>query len=162
MPDRSFGHERRRIASRSDNCHATADEVGHERVRRTTLEEPARVSWFTRQLQRKCYRRRYARACAPVLLVGSGAHGRDHTDDCTGGRDLGAVFHRMIFSRPRSSDPAPPRVTSRLPAQKLQWNLNDTSVSVRNSSYRAGAAATVHRPAPMIVVAMPSFIVDPA
>ena len=28
--------------------------------------------------------------------------------------------------------------------------------------YRAGAAATVHRPAPIIVVAMPSFIVDPA
>jgi hypothetical protein len=28
---RSFGRKGRRIASRSDNCHATADEVGHER-----------------------------------------------------------------------------------------------------------------------------------
>jgi hypothetical protein len=28
---RSFGRKRRRIASRSDNCHATADEVSHER-----------------------------------------------------------------------------------------------------------------------------------
>src|SRR5215831_20191632 len=28
---RSFGRERRRIASRSDNCYATAGEVGHER-----------------------------------------------------------------------------------------------------------------------------------
>jgi hypothetical protein len=28
---RSFGRKRRRIASRSDNGHATADEVGHER-----------------------------------------------------------------------------------------------------------------------------------
>jgi hypothetical protein len=27
---RSFGRKRRRIASRSDNCHATADEVAHE------------------------------------------------------------------------------------------------------------------------------------
>src|SRR5215831_11892647 len=28
---RSFGRERRRIASRSDNCYATAGEVGHKR-----------------------------------------------------------------------------------------------------------------------------------
>jgi hypothetical protein len=33
---------------------------------------------------------------------------------------------------------------------------------VHESSYRAGAVAAVHRPAPIIVVAMPPFIVDPA
>jgi hypothetical protein len=48
-----------------------------------------------RQLSGKRYRQRYARACAPILLVGSAAHGRDHTDDRTRGRDLGAVPHRM-------------------------------------------------------------------
>jgi len=35
------------------------------------------------------------RACAAILSVGSGAHGHDFTGDRTGGRDLGAVLHRM-------------------------------------------------------------------
>jgi len=38
---------------------------------------------------------RHARACAPILSVGSGAHSHDHTGDRTGGRDLGAGPHRM-------------------------------------------------------------------
>src|SRR5262249_5421462 len=41
----------------------------------------------------------------------------------------------------------------------LEW---PASVSVRNASDRAGGGATVQRPAPIIVVAMPAFIVDPA
>ena len=39
--------------------------------------------------------RRHARACAPILSVGSGAHSHDHTGDRTGGRDLGVVPRRM-------------------------------------------------------------------
>jgi len=41
------------------------------------------------------------RACAPILSVGSGAHGHDFTGDRTGGRDLGTVPHRMSFPPPR-------------------------------------------------------------
>src|SRR5262245_57479550 len=41
---------------------------------------------------------RHARACAPILSVGSGAHSHDHTGDRTGGRDLGAGPHRMSCS----------------------------------------------------------------
>src|SRR5262249_14442018 len=37
----------------------------------------------------------HARACAPILSVGSGDHSHDHTGDRTGGRDLGAGPHRM-------------------------------------------------------------------
>src|SRR5262249_55616329 len=53
----------------------------------------AYVNWFTRRGWRKRYRHRYARACAPILSVGSGAHSRDHAVDRTGGSDLGAVPH---------------------------------------------------------------------
>jgi hypothetical protein len=50
---------------------------------------------------------RHARACAPILSVGSRAHGHDYTGDRTGGRDLGTVPHRMSFPPPasRSGDP---------------------------------------------------------
>jgi len=40
------------------------------------------------------------RACAPILSVGSGAHGHDFTGDRSGSRDLGAVPHRMSFPPP--------------------------------------------------------------
>ena len=55
----------------------------------------AHVNWFTRRGWHKRYRRRHARACAPIWSVGSGAHSHDHTGDRTGGRDLGAVPRRM-------------------------------------------------------------------
>jgi len=55
------------------------------------------VNWFTRRGWHKRYRRRHARACAPILSVGSGAHSHDHTGDCTRGRDLGAVPRRMSW-----------------------------------------------------------------
>jgi hypothetical protein len=48
----------------------------------------------------KRYRHRHARACAPILSVGSGAHSRDHTGDRTGSRDSGAVPHRMSCPPP--------------------------------------------------------------
>ena len=54
----------------------------------------AHVNWFTQRGWRKRYRHRYARACAPILPVGSGANSRDHAVDRTGGSDLGAVPHR--------------------------------------------------------------------
>jgi hypothetical protein len=54
----------------------------------------AHVNWFTQRGWRKRYRHRYARACVPILSVGSGAHSRDHAVDRTGGSDLGAVPHR--------------------------------------------------------------------
>jgi len=44
---------------------------------------------------------RHARACAPILSVGSGAHSHDHTGDSTGGRDLGAVPHRLSWRAAR-------------------------------------------------------------
>ena len=53
------------------------------------------VNWLTRRGWYKRYRRRHARACAPILSVGCGAHSHDHTGDCTRGRDLGAVPRRM-------------------------------------------------------------------
>src|SRR6516165_1575059 len=60
----------------------------------------AYVNWFTRRGWRKRYRHRHARACAPILSLGSGAHSRDHAVDRTGGSDLGAVPHRMSFPPP--------------------------------------------------------------
>jgi hypothetical protein len=48
------------------------------------------------------------------------------------------------------------------PARESQTGgLFDHLVGARQH-YRAGAVANVHRPAPIIIVAMPSFIVDPA
>jgi hypothetical protein len=48
--------------------------------------------------------------------------------------------------------------------KKKRMRVSSTPLveNIRDSCYRAGAAATVHRPAPIIVVAMPSFIVEPA
>src|SRR6516164_764371 len=42
----------------------------------------------------------HARACAPILSVGSGAHSHDDTGDCTKGRDLGAGPHRLNCRSP--------------------------------------------------------------
>src|SRR5262249_31955741 len=50
---------------------------------------------------------RHARACAPILSVGSGAHGHDFTGDRTGGRDLGTVPYRMSFLPPAWPGPRP-------------------------------------------------------
>src|SRR5262249_6006250 len=41
---------------------------------------------------------RHARACAPILSVGSGAHSHDPTGDRTGGCDLGAGPYRMSWA----------------------------------------------------------------
>ena len=57
------------------------------------------VNWFTRRGWHKRYRRRHARACAPILFVGSGAHSHDPTGGRTGSRDLGAGPHRMSCRR---------------------------------------------------------------
>jgi hypothetical protein len=42
----------------------------------------------------------HARTSAPILSVESGAHSHDHTDGCTGIRDLGAGPHRMSWVTP--------------------------------------------------------------
>jgi len=57
----------------------------------------AHVNWFTQRGWHKRYRHQHARACAPILSVGPGAHSHHHTDDRTGGRDLGAVPRRMSW-----------------------------------------------------------------
>jgi hypothetical protein len=44
----------------------------------------------------KRYRHRHARARAPILSVGSGAHSPDHAGARTGDRDLGAVPHDRL------------------------------------------------------------------
>src|SRR5262249_61312986 len=54
----------------------------------------AHVNWFTQRGWRKRYRHRHARACPPILSLGSGGSGGDHAVDRTGGSDLGAVSHR--------------------------------------------------------------------
>jgi hypothetical protein len=69
--------------------------VARRRRWRAANWHAANVNWFTRRVPRKRYRQRHGRAGAPILFFGSTAHGRDHTDDRTGGRDLGAVLHRM-------------------------------------------------------------------
>src|SRR5262245_36414265 len=73
---------------------AGRNRVGGTMSASATHWRAAHVNWFTRRGRRKRYRHRYARACAPILSVGSGAHSRDHAVDRTGGSDLGAVPHR--------------------------------------------------------------------
>jgi hypothetical protein len=55
------------------------------------------VNWFTQSGGASVIDIAHARSCAPILFVGSAAHGGDHPDNRTGGCDLGAVSHRMIF-----------------------------------------------------------------
>jgi hypothetical protein len=43
----------------------------------------------------------YARSCAPILFVGSAAHGGGHPNNRTGACDLGAVSHRAAPKKDR-------------------------------------------------------------
>src|SRR5262245_6332402 len=81
------------------------------------------------------YGHRHARACAPILSVGSGTHSRDRT----GGRDLGAGPHRMSCPGTGASVVLGPWFGGQLSLAVSPANLTVSQISVSVASSAAWA-----------------------